>query len=500
VDELGLLMSDFKEDNATAGLALAFAAVLGLLADRFFFPEGPQGPGFAIWILLLGVASVRVVRRVDAAALRPVAGWSAVAAVAAAAMILRDTEIAIPMMWLVLLTSASMVLLRAGGVRMWTTRPVDHVLALALVPARAALGVVPLVADLQPPPDSSRRRAAGVLRGALLAAPLLLLFGALFASADAGFNRYLVAFATFWSEDLFTHVLFVLGFGWIAAGLLSGVRAKRLPDPLSSFTLPRLGAEETGVVLGLLVLLFLTFVGFQLTYLFGGREVIESTSGLTLADYARRGFFELMVVGLATIGVLLIGDALSTARRLFRALAAALIACVLVILVSAVQRLMLYTDAFGLTVDRITAAAVMAWVAAVLVMFALTVLRERHGGFSSSALIAGIVTAFALVLLNPAQMAARSNLDRADAGVREADVDFLIGLGGDAVPTIVERLDELPQATRCALGKALSSRWSSQADGTSVGRDWRTWNAGRAAARSAVQAAEARLAAAASSC
>ena len=144
------------------------------------------------------------------------------------------------------------------------------------------------------------------------------------------------------------------------------------------------------MALGLLALLFLTFGGFQLTYLFGGREVIEATSGLTVAEYARRGFFELMVVGLCTVGVLLVGDAVTTARRLFRVLATVLIVCVLVIFISAVQRLMLYTGEFGLTVDRITAASIMAWVAVVLVLFSMTVLRERPARFSTAALIAGI--------------------------------------------------------------------------------------------------------------
>lgn len=488
------------EDDSGAVLALVLAAVLGFLADRFFFPEGPQGPGFVLWIALLGGASLRVVRRSDPASVRAVAGWSAVSTVAAAAMTLRDIEIVIPMMWLVLLASASMVLLRASGVRLWSTRPIDHVLALAMVPARAAMGVVPLVVDLQPPPDSSRRRLGGFVRGALLAAPLLLVFGALFASADAGFNRSLVGLATFWSEDGLTHVLFVLGFGWIAAGLLSGVRARRLPDPLSGFPRPRLGAEETGVVLGLLALLFLTFVGFQVTYLFGGQAVIESTSGLTVADYARRGFFELLLVGMGTVGVLLIGDAVSTARRLFRALAVVLIVCVLVIFISAVQRLMLYTGEFGLTVDRITAAAIMAWVASVLVLFGMTVLRDRPARFSSAALIAGIATAFALVIMNPAHMAARSNLDRAVAGVREADVAFLTGLGGDAVPVILERIDELPALAQCALGDALLARWTPGAEEAADDGNWRTWNAGRAAARAALGFSRVRLEAAAASC
>jgi hypothetical protein len=415
---------------------------------------------------------------------------------AAAATAIRDTDILNLGLWLVLLTSASMVLLRVAGLRLWTTRPRDQVLGLALVPARAAAGVLPLVGDLQAPQDSSRRRLAAVGRGALLAAPLVILFGALFASADAGFNRYVVA--SFWSDDMLVHLGFVLAFGWIAAGLLSGVRAKRLPDPLSSVTPPRLGTEETAVVLGLLALLFLVFVGFQLGYLFGGREMIEATSGLTVAEYARRGFFELMVVGVATIGVLLVGDALTTNRRVFRGLAGVLVVCVLIILVSAVQRLTLYTSSFGLTVDRITAAAVMTWVAAVLVLFAATVLRERPGPFSSAAVIAGIAIVFAMVIVNPGAAAAGSILERAAAGVREADVAYLSRLEGDAVPLIVERIDELPPAARCELASTLLRRWGDDdSDRARADRDWRSWNAGRAAALRAVQASETELEAAA---
>ena len=476
-----------KDNDSTPGLALGLAVVLGILADRLL-PEGPAGPGFALWILLLGAAAVFLARRAGSPGVGAVAGWSALATAAAAATILRDTEILILMMWLVLISAASMVLLRAGGVRLWETRPADHILGLVLVPGRAAAGLVPLLTAIQPPQGSSRRRLVAVGRGILLSAPLLLLFGALFASADAGFDRFATTMIRMWSEDFLTHLLIVLVFSWIAAGLLSGVRARRLPSPLSRLTPPRLGSEETAVVLGLLALLFLTFVGFQLGYLFGGREAIEAASGLTLAEYARRGFFELMVVGVVTIAVLLVADALTTARRLFRWLAAVLVACALVILVSAVQRLMLYTDAFGLTVDRIAAATVMAWVAAVLVLFSGTVLRERPGRFSSGALIAGIVAAFSLVLLDPGEIAARSILDRAAAGERAADVAYLARLGADAVPTILARMDELPPAARCELWATLQSRWGDQSDLARRNRDWRTWKLAGAAARRALRA------------
>src|SRR5262245_47878646 len=100
-------------NDSTAGLALGLAGLLGVLADRLF-PAGP-GPGFTIWILLLGGAAVLLARREDAPSVGTVATWSGVSAAAAAASILRDTPVVMLAMWLVLVTSASMVLLRAGG-------------------------------------------------------------------------------------------------------------------------------------------------------------------------------------------------------------------------------------------------------------------------------------------------------------------------------------------------------------------------------------------------
>jgi hypothetical protein len=202
--------------DSSASLTLALAAALGIAADRLL-PNGPMGPGFALWILFLGGAAVMVTTRRDPTRTGTVTAWSLIAFAAMATTTIRDTEVAFPFMLLVLGTSASMVLLRAGGARLWNTTPADHILGLALVPGRALSGVVPLLGDLRPSEDSSRRRLVAAGRGALLAVPLLLIFGALFASADAGFSRFL-------SEDVFTHVVIILVFAWAAAGLLSGVR------------------------------------------------------------------------------------------------------------------------------------------------------------------------------------------------------------------------------------------------------------------------------------
>lgn len=495
-------------DDATSGrhglkpdstLILGFAGVLGLAADRLLW-AGPGGPGFAIWIALLGAAAVVVVQRTGLEWTRAAVAWSLVATAAATATVFREADIAITVMMFTLLVSASMVVLRAAGARLWNTAPVDHVIGLAMLPVRAAFGIVPVLSDIELPEQSSRRRFAAVGRGALLATPLLFVFGALFASADAGFDRYVGQLAAFVSEEFANHLALVLVFGWIAAGLLSALAPTRVLALLTKVKPPRVGREETAVVMGLLSLLFIAFVALQVGYLFGGRATIEATSGLTLAEYARRGFFELVVVAFFTLAVLLLGDATTSARRVFRPLAAVLVACVLVILASAAQRLALYLGEFGLTDDRVLAAAVMAWLAIVLVLFAATVLRERPRVFASGALVSGIAIAFALVLINPAALVARVNLDRTGSPEAETDAVYLSRLGADAVPVLVARIDELPVDGRCVVAEALLGRWDAAHAPERGLDDWRTWNASHARARDAVRSAEGELRARAAAC
>lgn len=106
------------------------------------------------------------------------------------------------------------------------------------------------------------------------------------------------------------------------------------------------------------------------------------------------------------------------------------------------------------------------------------------------------------MLLDPAALVARANLDRAAAGAREVDVDHLLRIGAGAVPTLVERIDELPEEARCRTAATLLERWGPGADRSELPRvdDWRAWNAARAAAREAVAGRAADLRARAEGC
>jgi hypothetical protein len=321
-------------------------------------------------------------------------------------------------------------------------------------------------------------RARAVGRGLGLGLPLLVLFGGLFMAADAVFKD-LVTSAVPNLDHPIEHVVIVLGTAWLSAGLLGDLLAAReeqrmvSPAALVRTRAPlSLGATELAVALGVLNGLFLAFVLVQLRYLFGGHGLVESRAHLTYAQYARHGFFELVIVSILVLLVLLAVDASlrrngNTELLVVRALSAFLLALVFVVMASALQRMRLYEQAYGLTQLRIYAVGVIAWLGAVFAWFALTVLRGRRGLFPIGAVVAGFVATAVLNVVNPDALIARTNLERS-----RVDVSYVAGLSDDAVPALLDQLPTLRPDVRHALALALLDR-------RGHGGDWRSFNVAR---------------------
>jgi hypothetical protein len=148
---------------------------------------------------------------------------------------------------------------------------------------------------------------------------------------------------------------------------------------------------------------------------------------------------------------------------------------------SALVRLRVYYRAYGLTVDRLLAAAVLLWIGFTLAWFVFTVLRGRGGRFPLGAVIGGLAVLVMVDTVNPEAVVARVNVERALAGA-ELDVRYLSRLSGDAVPTLTNQADRLPPSVRTSLLSALADRWSEL-----VRQDWRSFNLGHARARRALR-------------
>src|SRR5207245_9257111 len=124
------------------------------------------------------------------------------------------------------------------------------------------------------------------------------------------------------------------------------------PIPLAAPPDLALGIVPVVPALGLLDLLFLVFVVVQLRYFFGGAELIQRTTDLTYAEYARHGLFELVAASSLVLPILLGGDwALRKEpqehQRMFRYLAGLLLVPLAVAMVSALRRVLPSLAEFG---------------------------------------------------------------------------------------------------------------------------------------------------------
>ncbi|MDQ3749488.1 MAG: DUF4173 domain-containing protein, partial [Acidobacteriota bacterium] len=249
-----------------------------------------------------------------------------------------------------------------------------------------------------------------------------------------------------------------------------------------SFTL---GAIEISIVLGLINLLFLSFVIVQIPYLFGGMDLVQNTPDFKLADYARRGFGELVTVAALVLPILLFSHWLlrkdkPTNEKIYRVLAGIQIVLLFVIMISATQRLLLLTGnlGYGLTTVRLYPMAFMIWLALVFVWFALTVLRGVREQFAWGALWSAVFVIGTLHVFNPDDFIVRTNVRLMQEG-RSFDSFYASELSDDAVPALLENLPTMSFEQQCTVKQKISHRFN-QAE---TENDFRTLNWSRFIAR-----------------
>ncbi|MEW6717664.1 MAG: DUF4173 domain-containing protein [Chloroflexota bacterium] len=307
--------------------------------------------------------------------------------------------------------------------------------------------------DRQQPPSeertNTRKKAYGLLRGIVLAIPILALFASLLAAADPVFSRGLNDFLEIFHienlpEYLFrgTYILILTYF--LSGALLHALTASHeecLTSQDKPWIPPFLGALETTVVLCSVDVLFAIFVGVQFRYFFGGERNI-SFEGFTYSEYARRGFGELVAVAFLSLLFLLAFSAIThretrTQRRTFSGLAIALVSLVCVILVSAFQRLSLYEEAYGFTRLRTYSHVFMIWLGLLLITVVVLELRQRMHAFALAALVATLGFSLSLNVLNVDGFITHQNISRTQRG-EELDVTYLLQLSDDAVPVLLK--------------------------------------------------------------
>ena len=451
---------------------LGLGAALGIMADisRMWIPDRL---GTAAWLaLLLAALLVLLDSEADESGL-PLAA----AAVGLGALVWRDS----PALHLLNLAAIGGCIVAGSRIGAPLVRGAGGVLAWALAfveaGAHAALGAAAALSEsawMRLPGGRNVRGATSAVFGLVLVAPVLAIFSALFAEADPLFADGIAHAFQLDLSGFVPHAFVIGAVGWASAGFLRGaVRGSAINVP----AVPGGGSipfATVGTALGCIASLFLVFVLLQARYLFGGASLVGAAGTLSYADYARRGFFELVTVTALTLPLLLLADwALDQrsgrARARFRSLAGLLLGLLGVIVLSALSRMALYTGMYGLTELRVYVTAFMLLLCAVFAWFGLTVLRGNRSGFMRGALIASGCAVAALNVMSPDALIARVNLGRPSAQM-PVDVSYLTSLSADAVPALLEQASTLDRRTRCELLAELRDRWLGTSGDFSIAR------------------------------
>ncbi|MBB5777565.1 DUF4153 domain-containing protein [Nonomuraea jabiensis] len=349
-----------------------------------------------------------------------------------------------------------------------------------------ALGPVPWFLAQPLKKLSARRRVMPMLAALGITAVLLLVFGLLFASADAVFASFLERLTTApdWAESAPQRIfLFALFAVLLAAVVLVALRP--VVDPVGPETKFSVSRSVWIVPLTAVNLLFASFVAVQITALFGGNTWVLKTAGLTYAEYARQGFFQLVVVSVFVLGIVAVASGLLKVERRERWLLAVLLGVLcgltMVVLASALHRMNLYTEAYGLSRLRLSVQATVWWLgtlfALVLLAGAARFLGRGSGWLPRTVVLVTGLGLGAFAIVNPDLQVAHTQVEV--RGVSKLDSDYLGDLGAEAVPA----LDKLPEPQRsCVLADVVAANGLSRPD------PWNGWNLDRARARAVLAA------------
>lgn len=323
-----------------------------------------------------------------------------------------------------------------------------------------------------------------VLRTIAIAAVGLVLFGGLFASGDAIFGSWAQSLVPDLRWDSIISRIFV--FVFVAGIALAGAYLALNPPRIADLDVPRgrpvAHRWEWLVPLGVVIALFVAFLAAQATAMWGGHQYLRETTGLTYAEYVHQGFgqlttatfFTLVVVGIATRKA-----PQETASDRLTLKVALITLCLLTLAVvgSALYRMSLYQDAYGYTVLRVFVDGFELWLGLLIVLMIAAIVRGGGKWVPRAALLTGALFFLGFGLMNPDAWVAQQNIDRFHA-TGKLDTRYLAGLGVDAIPTMVNGLDERQAA--CVVG------WNMERS-QDVDDDALEWNLGRARAFAAAE-------------
>lgn len=292
----------------------------------------------------------------------------------------------------------------------------------------------------------------GALIGILVFLPVLILVVNLLIDADAAFESVAEKIKFSISEDVFVYLLqIILGIP-IACYLFGSVFGNRYKKHTDRITKGSIDKTATGLrfapkitvyaALTALNIIYIIFIIVGASYFFSA-FANDLPGTMTYAEYARRGFFELCAVSAINLLVTVVAIVITErenketgeAPKALRIEIAALCIFTLMLIITAIRKMILYIDYYGLTQMRVYTT----WFMAVLfILFVIVALRQIKTFDSAKVIVVTVISGFLLLTYgNVDGKIAKYNIERFEEGtLRTIDVEALSQLSDGAVPHI----------------------------------------------------------------
>ena len=291
---------------------------------------------------------------------------------------------------------------------------------------------------------TASKKTAAVLLGALISVPVLVIVVLLLVSADAAFEGLMDKLPSFDVPELVVTVLFG---GGAACVLYTRGAALRHAESQAAETKNRTGIHPLTVntVLVMICLVYVVYLLSQLAYFSGGFSGILP-KGYTMAEYARRGFFEMG--WLCAINLGLIALAVGLVQKTEKTPLSTRILCLFIglvtlfFVVTASAKMGMYIGSYGLTRLRVLTEVIMVFLGLATALVCVWLFMPKMA-YMKAVLLIALVMGAAVIWADVDTVVARYNVRAYQSGKLDSvDVGYLTTLSAGAVPYIAELAED----------------------------------------------------------
>ena len=348
---------------------------------------------------------------------------------------------------------------------------------------------VPVKWSLEIKKDSpSRILMKRIFIGVVISIPCIAIVTFLLSSADLVFESKVDMIFGSFGKILSPFTIFKIAFGTLVGFYLFGLfymifeKKKEITEEVNKEAIDKATFKPQGdlviinIILVSILAVYTLFALIQFKYLFAGATL---PSGFTYAEYARRGFFELLFLSFINIGLILtiiyltkdkIYDSSNRSGNFVKALMLYLCAITVLLLVSSFYRMVLYNSEYGFTHLRLLVSIFLVFELLGLIITFYFIIKPKFN-IIATYLVICLVFYLTINVVNLDYFIAKHNIDMY---FEEKDLDYyyLTSLSTDAAPQIKRLLDNDDIYIKDAVNNYFERT-------RGVSTDWRSFNLSR---------------------